>query len=92
MNTLKTSATLRAEAWSSVLIKNVSVSLQNLQVLLKLLQKILINSFATHTDNNQMKVLDSSSSRNELYLTFVIDNVTSNLVRISDRHKIKSAP
>ena len=53
---------------------------------------MLINSFATHTDNTQIKVIDSSSSRNKLYSTFVVDSKTSNLVHISDRHKIKSAP
>ena len=53
---------------------------------------MLINSFVTHTDNTQIKVIDSSSSRNKLYSFFVVDSKTSNLVHISDRHKIKSAP
>ena len=52
---------------------------------------MLINSFATHTDNTQIKVTDSSSSRNKLYSTFLVDSKTSNLVHIFDRHKIKSA-
>ena len=53
---------------------------------------MLINSFATHTDNTQIKVIDSSSSRSKLYSTFVVDSKTSNLVLVSERHKIKSAP
>ena len=52
---------------------------------------MLINAFATHTDNTQIKVIDSSSSRNKLYSTFVGNSKTSNLTHISDRHKIKSA-
>ena len=53
---------------------------------------MLINSFATHTDNTQIKIKDSSSFRKKLHSTFVVDSKTSNLVHISDRHKIKSAP
>ena len=53
---------------------------------------MLINYFATHTDNTQIKVIDSSISRNKLYSTFVVDIMTTNLVHISDRHKIKPAP
>ena len=53
---------------------------------------MLINSYATHTDNTQIKVIDSSNSRNKLYFTFAVDSKTSNLVHISERHKIKSAP
>ena len=50
---------------------------------------MLINSFVTHTDNTQFKVIDSYSCRNKLYSTFVVDSKTSNLVYISDTHKIK---
>ena len=53
---------------------------------------MLINSFATHTENNQNKVIDSSSFINKLYSTFAVDSMISNLVQVSDRHKIKSAP
>ena len=52
---------------------------------------MLINSFATHTDNIQIKIIDSFSCRNKLYSTFVVDSMMSNHVYISDRHKIKSA-
>ena len=52
---------------------------------------MLINSFVTYTDNTQIKV-DSPSSRNKLHSSFVVDSKTSNLVHISDRHKIKPAP
>ena len=47
---------------------------------------MLINSFATHR-NNQSKVVDSSSSINKLYSTFIADSM-SNLAHMSDRHKI----
>ena len=50
---------------------------------------MLISSFATHKDNTKIKVISSFSSRNKLYSAFVIDIKTSNLVHISDRHKIK---
>ena len=53
---------------------------------------MLINSFATHTNNIQIKVIDSSSSRNKLRLTFVVDSKTSSRLDISDSHKIKPAP
>ena len=74
-----------------VVYKCISVSLKNLHVPLKDFHKMLINAFATHTDNTQIKVIDSSSSRNKLYSTFVGNSKTSNLAHISDRHKIKSA-
>ena len=64
--------------------------LKNLQVLLKVLHKML-NSFC-HTQTIKLKVVDSSSSKIKLYSTFVVDGMTSNFVFISDRHKIKSAP
>ena len=70
--------------------KCISVSLKNLQVLLNVFHKMIIISFVTHTDNTQIKVIDSYSSRNKLYSTFVVYTKTSNLVHISDRHKIKS--
>ena len=54
-----------------------SMSLKNLQGLLKLLDKML---------------LYSSSSKNKLYSTFAVYGMTSNLALISDKHKIKSAP
>ena len=50
---------------------------------------MLINSFFTHTE---IKVIDSSSSRNKLHSTFVVDGKTSNLVHISVRRKTKPAP
>ena len=53
---------------------------------------MLINSFATHTENTQIKVIDSSSFINKLYSTLAVDSMISNLVHASDRHKIKSAP
>ena len=52
---------------------------------------MLIKSFATYTDNTQFKKIDSSSSRNKIHSTFVVDSKTSNLADISDRHKIKPA-
>ena len=52
---------------------------------------MLINSFATHTDNTQIKVKDSSNSKNKVHSTFVVGSKTSNLVHICDRHKIKPA-
>ena len=48
--------------------------------------------YPSHTDNTQIKVTDWSSFRNKLYSTFVADSMSSNLVHISDRHKIESAP
>ena len=82
------------EGWGLTLVayKCISVSLKNLQVLLKVVHKMLINVSATHTDNTQIKVIDSSISTNKLYPTFVVDSKTSNLVHISNRHKINSAP
>ena len=74
-----------------VAYKCIIVSLKNLQVLLKVFHKMLINSFATHTDNTQIKIKDSSSFRKKLHSTFVVDSKTSNLLHISDRHKIKPA-
>ena len=53
---------------------------------------MLINYFATHTENNQIKVIDSSSFINKLYSSFAVYSMISNLVHVSDRHKIKSAP
>ena len=47
---------------------------------------MIISSFVTRTDNTQIKVIDSYSSRNKLYSTFVVYSKTSNLVHISDRH------
>ena len=35
---------------------------------------------------------DSYSSEIKLYSSFAVDNMTSNLALISDRHKIKSVP
>ena len=85
MNTLKIEPTLRAEAWSLVAYKKVNVSLKNLKCLLKVFGKILINCFATHKQH-PIKVIDSSSFRNKLYSTFVVDSMMSDLVHISDRH------
>ena len=48
--------------------------------------------FFCHTQTIKNKVIDSSSSKNKLYSTFVVDGIMSNLALISDRHKIKSAP
>ena len=62
----------------------VNVSLKNLQVLLKAFN--FLNSFTTHTDNSQIKLIDSSSSRNKLYSAFPVDSMLSSLVHISDRH------
>ena len=53
---------------------------------------MLINSFVTHTDNIQIKVTGSPNFRYKLYSTFVVNSMIPNLVHISDRHKIKSAP
>ena len=82
------------EDWGLTLVayKCISVSLKNLHVLLNVFRKMLINYFATHTDNTQIKVIDSSSSRNKLYSTFVVDSKMPYLVHTSDRQKIKSAP
>ena len=80
------------EGWDLPLVAYKWKTLKNFQVLLKVLHKMLIKSFVTHTDNTQLKVTDSSSSRNKLHLTFVVDSKTSNLVHISHKHKIKSAP
>ena len=46
----------------------------------------------THTDNIQIKVIDSSSSRNKLYSASAVNSMMSNLVHNSERHKIKSPP
>ena len=56
------------------------MSLKNLQVPLK--SSPQNGKFFCHTQRIKIK----------LYLTFVIDSMTSNLALISDRHKKKSAP
>ena len=48
--------------------------------------------WSTHADNTQIEVTDLSIFRNKLYLSFAFNSMTSNLVYISDRDKIKSAP
>ena len=48
--------------------------------------------FFCHTQTMKIKVIDLFSSKTKLYSTFFVDSMTSNLVVISDRHKIKSAP
>ena len=53
---------------------------------------MVINFFATHADNTQIELTDLSIFRNKLYLSFAFNSMTSNLVYISDRDKIKSAP
>ena len=40
----------------------------------------------------KIKLIDSSSSKNKIYLTSVVDSMVSNLALLSDRHNIKSAP
>ena len=46
----------------------------------------------TYTDSTQIKVIDSSSSGNKLYSASAVNSMTSILVHISERHKIKSLP
>ena len=61
------------EGWGQPLVayKCICVSLKNLQVLLKVFHKMLINIFVIYTENTQIKVTDSSSFRNKL---FVVDS------------------
>ena len=78
---------MRPEAWpGSVAYKKNKCIIEKFISSVKVLHKMLINSFATHR-NNQSKVVDSSSSINKLYSTFIADSM-SNLAHMSDRHKI----
>ena len=40
----------------------------------------------------KIKIMDSSNSENKLYSTFAVNDMTSELTLISDRHKTKLAP
>ena len=50
------------------------------------------NKFFCHTQTMKIKVMDSSNSENKLYSTFAVNNMTSELTLISDRHKTKLEP